>query len=82
MNLRISASHYADPVNWRESLEKMKTLRFIDKNCRMNTVKFFADGVIEGRTAALLEPYLGTEDRGILNWHPDKIGRASCRERV
>lgn len=42
----------------------------------MNTVKLFADGVIEGRTAALLEPYLGTEDRGILNWPPDSMNVA------
>jgi hypothetical protein len=76
VSLRISASQYAEPADWRKDLEKMKTLHFIDKNCRMNTVKLFADGVIEGRTAALLEPYLGTEDRGILNWHPDSMNSA------
>jgi hypothetical protein len=29
--------------------------------------------VIEGGTAALLEPYLGSDDRGILNWDPDTL---------
>ena len=42
----------------------------------MNIVKIFIDGVIEGGTAALLEPYLGTNNYGILIWNPDTLNRA------
>jgi predicted amidohydrolase YtcJ len=47
---------------------------------KVNGAKMFADGVIESHTAALLEPYLGTQrhglhgvraDRGELNFKPD-----------
>jgi hypothetical protein len=33
-------------------------------------VKIFIDGVLESQTAALLEPYVGTDESGILNWDP------------
>jgi predicted amidohydrolase YtcJ len=35
-----------------------------------SAVKIFIDGVLESQTAALLEPYVGTDDCGILNWAP------------
>jgi predicted amidohydrolase YtcJ len=57
------------------------------------TVKFFVDGVIEGGTAAMLEPYLplgtgpggsasggcaGAHDHGIANWDLDELTAAAC----
>ncbi|MFN8341140.1 MAG: amidohydrolase [Cyclobacteriaceae bacterium] len=33
---------------------------------RVTTVKFFADGGLSGRTAALSRPYKGTDDKGVL----------------
>jgi predicted amidohydrolase YtcJ len=40
----------------------------------VNTVKLFADGVIESRTAALLQPYLGHGDeRGPLVYQPEDL---------
>jgi hypothetical protein len=39
---------------------------FGDERLRLGGVKILADGGIAGRTAYLSEPYLGTEDRGIL----------------
>lgn len=35
--------------------------------------KVFADGAIAGRTACLVEPYAGTDDRGILTIDPDAL---------
>ena len=35
-----------------------------------SAVKIFIDGVLESKTAALLEPYVRTNDCGILNWAP------------
>jgi hypothetical protein len=40
----------------------------------VNTVKLYADGVIEARTAALLAPYLDRPgDRGPLNYEPEDL---------
>ena len=49
------------------------------------TVKFFVDGVIEGGTGALLEPYCAFgdqhtsgHDHGIANWEPADLARAAA----
>jgi hypothetical protein len=76
ISMRVAASQYARPEFWKDDLTQMKKRRFANELGIMNTVKIFADGVIEGGTAALLEPYLGTDDRGILNWHPDTLKKA------
>jgi predicted amidohydrolase YtcJ len=41
------------------------------------SVKFFADGVIENETGALLEPYCsGLHDHGMLVWTPEQLAEA------
>lgn len=41
---------------------------------RVDAVKFFLDGVLEGETAALLEPYIGRDGAaGQLNFEPDVL---------
>jgi len=52
-------------VEWRK--------KFQSKRLRTTTVKIFQDGVIESRTAALLQPYLGGEERGWLNLEPEVL---------
>jgi predicted amidohydrolase YtcJ len=48
--------------------------RYTGTRLAANTVKFFADGVIEARTAALLAPYLGHgTEAGTLNYAPDDL---------
>jgi predicted amidohydrolase YtcJ len=45
-----------------------------------NTVKFFADGVVESETAALLAPYCsGLHNHGQLNWSGDALAEAAAR---
>jgi len=39
-------------------------------------LKAFADGVVESRTAALLEPYEGSSERGAPLWGPDELTHA------
>jgi predicted amidohydrolase YtcJ len=39
-------------------------------------LKAFADGVVESRTAAMLEPYEGTNGRGEALWGPDELAAA------
>ena len=76
ISLRVAASLYAHPNSWREDLVQIKKRRFENEFGMMNTVKIFADGVIEGGTAALIEPYLGTKNYGILNWNVDTLNNA------
>jgi len=54
------------------SLEAART-RAQGSRLRANAVKLFLDGVIEARTAALLEPYEGSEDRGTPRIDPDTL---------
>jgi predicted amidohydrolase YtcJ len=58
-------SQVAQFVEWRN--------RFQGKRLRATAVKIFEDGVLESRTAALIEPYLGgeREERGWLNLEPE-----------
>ncbi len=52
-------------VEWRT--------KYQGKRLRATAVKIFQDGVIESRTAALLQPYLGGEERGWLNFEPEVL---------
>ncbi|MCS6991943.1 MAG: amidohydrolase [Chitinophagales bacterium] len=40
---------------------------------QINTVKFFADGAISGRTAAMYQPYPGTNHRGCLRLQAEQL---------
>ena len=53
-------------VEWRE--------KYRGKRLKTTAVKIFQDGVIESRTAALIEPYLGgNQERGWLNLEPEVL---------
>ena len=73
ISLRVNSSQYASPLSWRKDLKHIKNRRFINSQGSMNTVKIFADGVIEAGTGALLDPYVGTNNFGVLNWDPDTL---------
>lgn len=50
------------------------------KRLRPDAVKIFVDGVLEGETAALLEPYLDRPDfSGTLNYEPAPLAQAVTR---
>jgi predicted amidohydrolase YtcJ len=60
--VRAGLALRADPLLWREQAPAFVEARArVDaeggRRVRARTVKFFADGVVEGGTAALLEPY-------------------------
>ncbi|HSK17123.1 MAG TPA: amidohydrolase [Gaiellaceae bacterium] len=42
---------------------------------RLRGAKIFADGVLENFTGALLDPYVGTDNRGISMHEPDELAR-------
>ncbi|MFJ9742013.1 amidohydrolase [Streptomyces sp. NPDC101166] len=80
--LRADLAFILEPDGWRERI-----LRFTADRDKVEssapglltarTVKFFADGVIESGTAALLEPYTDCpHSHGIANWDPRELAEA------
>lgn len=59
------------------SLERMRSagLRtgFGNEMLRLGGIKFFTDGAIAGRTAYLSEPYVGSQERGILAFTAEEL---------
>lgn len=84
---RINTAFRADPKRWTE-----QRAAFLDGRRRAaddpatsglvtaNTVKFFADGVIEAGTGFLLEPYEDAPHScGLPNWSPEGLAEAVRR---
>ena len=40
---------------------------------RVETVKLFQDGIVENGSASMLEPYVGSDDRGVSNFEPEEL---------
>lgn len=73
---------WADPNSWRDQLDGFVASR---ENVRSNTtghlsantIKFFADGVVESGTSAMLEPFCDCpHSKGMPNWQPDELAAA------
>ncbi len=76
LNLRVVAAIHVDPARGVEQVADMAKLRTEFSSARLRPVaaKIFADGVIESRTASMLEPYTGfPEDRGKTDFPPGKM---------
>ncbi|HKB34531.1 MAG TPA: amidohydrolase [Candidatus Dormibacteraeota bacterium] len=68
-----------DAETWRERLDLYEELahgRQADPWIATGILKAFADGVIESRTAAMLEPYEGTSELGTPLWDGDELVHA------
>lgn len=68
---------------WERSQGEEQIARFIEErrkytkgHVRATTVKIMQDGVMEVKTAAMLEPYKGTNQRGIEMVEPEALKRA------
>jgi predicted amidohydrolase YtcJ len=78
LTARVFAALESEPNPVESETVRLKELRrrYTGTRLTANTVKFFADGVIEARTAALLAPYLGHgRDRGSLNYSPEELAQ-------
>lgn len=69
----------ADPSRWADQQHELADLRsrvsqVSELTC--NTVKFFVDGIIENRTAHLLEPYADACTRGLPVWSDARLQEA------
>lgn len=74
LTARVVAALYVEPSQGESQIPRLKALRrkYESRRLRATATKIFADGVIEAHTAALLEPYLGTNnDRGKAKLEPE-----------
>ncbi|RZU63063.1 amidohydrolase [Zhihengliuella halotolerans] len=82
LRLRMNLALYADPRRFEQQLPAMLRARqAVDDvghpRLTARTVKFFADGVVENQTGALLEPYCsGLHDHGMRVWEPQALNDA------
>ena len=85
LRIRFNLALYADPRHFDSQLSG-----FADARRRVeeagsplltaHTVKFFADGVVENETGALLAPYCsGLHDHGMTVWEGDSLAQAARR---
>ncbi len=81
LTARVVGALYASPegslTDVLKQIDKLKEQRALlakGKYFHATAVKIFADGVIESRTAALLQPYLNQgNNAGEMNWPPEKL---------
>lgn len=78
--VRADLALRADPLRWVSQVPELATLRARAEaapGLTCHTVKFFVDGIIENRTASLLEPYADACTHGLPVWSPDALCRAA-----
>ncbi len=77
--LKASASlaFYADSnleLDQIETFNQWKA-KYSSPNLHLRTIKIYLDGVMEDKTAALLSPYLGSNEKGNIQWDKEKLKR-------
>ncbi len=84
LSVRVDLAQRADPDRWREQRKQFDAARGRvaaegGPLLSARTVKYFSDGVIEGGTAALLDPYLDAPHScGMPVWEPRALAEAVC----
>ena len=80
LSTRVNVALRAEPDRWREQVpvfEAARTSAAGHPDVSARTVKFFADGVVEMGTGAMLEPYLDRPDScGLPVWAPAELAEA------
>ncbi len=79
---RFDLALRADPRAWRDQLPSFADARRAaagSELVRADTIKFFADGVIEAGTGLMLDDYCDCPgDRGMAVWEPAELTAAVC----
>ncbi|MDC0222558.1 amidohydrolase family protein, partial [Gammaproteobacteria bacterium] len=84
LNLRVTAcieygrQHYVQEFSGFEDVYKRRS-EFEHPRINTNCVKIFIDGVLEGQTGAILEPYLDSGSYGQLYFSQDELNNAIAR---
>jgi hypothetical protein len=82
LTARVTVALGTDPLRGPEQVDELVAVRAEVRSARVRPIaaKIFADGVIEARTAALLEPYLDEPaSRGEPNWSPAALDAIVAR---
>ncbi|MBI3689131.1 MAG: amidohydrolase, partial [Mycolicibacterium aromaticivorans] len=85
LRMRFNLALYADPRHFDSQITQFAESRRAVEEAgspllTANTVKFFADGVVENETGALLAPYCsGLHSHGMQNWEGDSLAEAARR---
>ena len=89
LTVRSNLAFRADPDCWERQIEQFVQRRqtvtqaaeqhHATDMLTADTVKFFADGVIESGTGAVLEPYADTSTHGMQVWEHDQLIQAAAR---
>jgi predicted amidohydrolase YtcJ len=85
LRMRFNLALYADPRHFDTQIEQFAASRRAVEEAgspllTAQTVKFFADGVVENETGALLAPYCsGLHSHGMRNWEGDSLAEAARR---
>src|SRR6478609_10352596 len=85
LRMRFNLALYADPRHFDSQVaDYAESHRRVDEAgsplLTAQTVKFFADGVVENETGALLQPYCsGMHSHGMRNWEGDALAEAARR---
>lgn len=85
LRMRFNLALYADPRHFDSQVTKFaESRRLVEQTgsplLTAHTVKFFADGVIENETGALLAPYCsGLHNHGMRTWEGDSLAEAARR---
>lgn len=80
--VRLNLALRAVPGEWRHHLAAYRDARdrvatFASPDLSARTIKFFADGIIEGGTAHVSEPYHGGSCCGVPAWDPAELTEAA-----
>jgi predicted amidohydrolase YtcJ len=80
LDLRFRGALIMEPgqtlAEWRDRLDGYEAQAFPRRGgatCDAGILKGFVDGVIEAKTASMLEPYEGDASRGLPAWEPDAL---------
>ncbi|MFN3008496.1 amidohydrolase [Mycolicibacterium wolinskyi] len=85
LRMRFNLAFYADPRHFDSQVEQYAAARDRVQAAgspllTAHTVKFFADGVVENETGALLAPYCsGLHNHGMQLWEGDSLAQAARR---
>jgi predicted amidohydrolase YtcJ len=85
LRIRFNLAFYADPRHFDSQLDDLvdarrRVVEVDSPYLTAHTVKFFADGVVENETGALLAPYCsGLHQHGMTVWEGDSLAQAARR---
>jgi predicted amidohydrolase YtcJ len=81
LTMKVVAAQETDPLRPVSQVDELIARResFTAGHLTASTAKIFLDGQIEGRTAVLLEPYEGSDDRGTPNWSAAALTEIALR---